>query len=57
MVIAPCMASISTTQSCISDDIPSTGCLTCSSDGGGTTWGCGGDGGWQVSVNTFECTP
>ena len=56
LIYTPCMAGISTTMNCANDAIPSTGCLTCSSDGGGSVWECG-DSGWNVQFNTYWCTP
>jgi hypothetical protein len=52
------MTGISLTQNCVSDDIPNTGCLTCSSDGGGSVWQCASDGGWVLGdINEYACTP
>jgi hypothetical protein len=51
------MAGISTTTDC--NAIPSTGCLTCANDGGGSLWQCANDGAAtiDVAVNVFACTP
>jgi hypothetical protein len=56
LIYTPCMADVSMTMNCVNDAIPTTGCLTCSNDGGGSVWECG-DGGWNVQFNEFECTP
>jgi hypothetical protein len=57
LIYTACMAGISTTMNCVNDAIPSTGCLTCSSDGGGSVWECASDGGWDVQFNEYLCTP
>jgi hypothetical protein len=56
LIYSACMAGISTVMNCVNDTIPSTGCLTCSGDGGGSVWECD-DGGWDVQFNEYECTP
>ena len=56
LLFTPCVAGISTTMNCVSDAVPSTGCLTCSSTGVGSVWECA-DGGWDVLLNEYACTP